>query len=127
MDDEETEVLEKADKIREKHALRKNESRLRKKALNNRAIVPRTKTRKRMSQLEKHLQSIGLDHSSLSARARSGMFADSAGGNVPLSGEDVVMRDADEASVVVNGKSVRGTAGLKDQDAINKVKKIQRS
>ena len=125
MDDEETELLEKADKIREKQALRKNESSLRKKALNNRAIVPRTKTRKRMSQLEKHLQSIGLDHSSLSARARSGMLVDRALGNVPLSGEDVVMRDADEAPV--NGKSVRGMTGLKDQDAINKVKKIQRS
>src|SRR5579862_6307878 len=90
MDDEDQEILEKAEQIREKHTLQKNEARLKKKALKNRAIVLRSKTRKRMSQLENHLQSLGLDHSILSARARQGFV----NGNVHISGEDIVMRDA---------------------------------
>ena len=45
MDDEESEILSKADAIRTKIALRKNESRLVKKSLKNRAIIPRQKTR----------------------------------------------------------------------------------
>src|SRR5271169_5650424 len=94
MDDEESELLEKADKIRTKIALRKNESRLVKKSLKNRAIIPRTKTRKRMSQMENHLSSLGLDHSSISTRARAGL----TGGPGAMSGEDVVMRDAVESA-----------------------------
>ena len=128
MDDDEAELLEKADKIRTKIALRKNESRLTKKSLKNRAIIPRTKTRKRMSDLEKHLSSIGLDHSSISGRARAGFLE----GEAPLEGADVVMRDA----VVESGpsrrdiwkaKKSRATSGLKDRSFVDKVERLNRS
>jgi nucleolar GTP-binding protein len=128
LDDEESELLEKADKIRTKIALRKNESRLNKKSLKNRAIMPRTKTRKRMSQLENHLQSLGLDHSRISARARSGFLE---GGAVAISGEDVVMRDAVETgpsdAQIWKAKASRATSGLKNQGAAAKTEKLKRS
>ena len=128
MDDEETEILEKAEKIRNKITLRKNESRLTKKSLKNRAIIPRTKTRKRMSQLESHLTSLGLDHSALSARARSGFLAGGGGG--ALSGEDVVMRDAVESgpseAQIWNAKQSRATRGLKNQGQADKAERLRR-
>src|SRR5580698_10562211 len=116
MDDEEEEILEKAEKIRTKNTLLKNESRLNKKSLKNRAIVPRTKTRKLMSQFENHLTSLGLNPSRISSRARSGFI----GGVAPMSGEDVVMRDAVETQPtkeqIWKAKSARskGLSGLKD-------------
>ena len=127
MDDEETEILEKADKIRTKIALRKNDSRLTKKSLKNRAIIPRTKTRKRMSQLESHLNSLGLDHSAISARARSGFLA--RGG--ALSGEDVVMRDAVESgpteAQIWKAKRSRATGGIRDQNVADKAERLRRT
>jgi nucleolar GTP-binding protein len=127
MDDEEQEILEKADLIREKHALQKNTARLNKKSLKNRAIIPRTKTRKRMSQLENHLKSIGLDHSILSARARQGF----TNGKVHMSGEDVVMRDAVDVAPsqaqIWKAKSSRVSTGVKDQGALDKTEKLRRS
>jgi len=127
MDDEEQEILEKAEVIREKNTLRKNEARLNKKALKNRAILPRTKTRKRMSQLENHLQSLGLDHSALSARARNGFV----GGTSAMSGEDVVMRDAVETgpsqAQIWKAKASRATAGLKNQAGVDKADRLKRS
>ena len=127
MDDEESELLEKADKIRTKIALRKNESRLTKKSLKNRAIIPRTKTRKRMSQLENHLTSLGLDHSRISTRARSGFV----GGDVAMSGEDVVMRDAVETgpteAQIWKAKRSRATGGMKNQSVVDKTEILRRT
>lgn len=128
MDDEESELLEKADKIRTTIALRKNESRLTKKSLKNRAIIPRTKTHKRISQLEKHLSSIGLDHSTISGRARAGFAA----GERPMMGEDVVMRDAAVESGpserdIFKAKRSRATSGLKDQSFVDKTERLKRS
>jgi nucleolar GTP-binding protein len=129
MDDEETEILEKAEKIRTKIALRKNESRLNKKSLKNRAIIPRTKTRKRISQLENHLKEIGLDSSTISARARGFGYQ---GGEAALTGEDVVMRDSGE--VVPSEQAIwrvkqqnRTAGGLKSSAVLNKVEQVKRS
>lgn len=129
MDDEEEEILEKAEKIRTKHALRKNESRLNKTALKNRAMIPRTKTRKLMSQFESHLLSLGLDASRISSRARSGFrIAEAA-----MSGEDVVMRDAVEMQPskeqIWKAKSARnkGLAGVKDLASAEKTEVLKRS
>jgi nucleolar GTP-binding protein len=129
MDDEETEILEKADKIRTKIAVRKNESRLNKKSLKNRAIIPRTKTRKRMSLLENHLKEIGLDSSAISARARGFGYQ---GGDTALTGEDVVMRDSGE--VVPSEQAIwkvkqqnRAAGGLKSLVVLNKVEQVKRS
>src|SRR5579862_6443807 len=117
MDDNETGILQKAEQIRNKIVLRKNESRLNKKSLKNRAIIPRTKIRKRMSQLESHLKGMGLDSSAISARARGFGYQD---GEVVLTGEDVVMRDAggvmpSEETVWGVKQQNRTAGGLKSQ------------
>ncbi|KAL0257130.1 Nucleolar GTP-binding protein 1 [Diplodia seriata] len=69
-DAEEADIRSKADMIREKQAILKNESRM-KKSLKNRAQIPRSAKAKKLSQMEAHLESLGHDTSSLAARARS--------------------------------------------------------
>jgi nucleolar GTP-binding protein len=59
-----------ADLIREKRQLIMNEAKM-KKSLKNRAIIPRTKTRKSLAEMDDHLDSLGLDTTSLKVRARS--------------------------------------------------------
>jgi nucleolar GTP-binding protein len=123
MDDKESELLEKAHNIREKTALQKNESRLLKKSLKNRAMIPRTRTRKRMSDMESHLSSLGLDHSLISVRARTSFTR----GPVAASGEDVVMRDAGETDLLDAPTKRPVTGGLKDVGTMEKVERIKRS
>jgi len=60
----------KADLIREKRQLLKNENKMRK-SLKNRAVVPRSATTKKLSAMEDHLDRLGYDTTSISARARS--------------------------------------------------------
>lgn len=68
-DDEEEELLEKAKLIREKHMLIRNEARMRK-SLKNRAIIPRSKVKKPLSQLADHLDQLGIDATDVEARGR---------------------------------------------------------
>lgn len=77
-DDEEAEIRLKADLIREKRMLIRNEAKM-KKSLKNRAIIPRNATRKNLSEMEDHLDSLGLDTTGIVARARS-----QSRGRVPL-------------------------------------------
>ena len=60
----------KAELIREKQALMRNEARMRK-SLKNRAVIPRKLQPRKASAMEKHLENIGLDSAAASARARS--------------------------------------------------------
>lgn len=69
-DDEEEELLEKAKLIREKQSLIRNEARMRK-SLKNRAIIPRTKAKKPLSQLADHLDQLGIDATEIEARGRA--------------------------------------------------------
>ncbi|KIN08383.1 hypothetical protein OIDMADRAFT_187726 [Oidiodendron maius Zn] len=69
-DAEEAEIRMKADLIREKRQLIRNEAKMRK-SLKNRAVIPRTATRKKLTDMEDHLDSLGLDTTSIGARARS--------------------------------------------------------
>jgi nucleolar GTP-binding protein len=69
-DAEDADIRMKADMIREKRQLIRNEAKM-KKSLKNRAIIPRTATRKKLTDMEDHLDSLGLDTKSISARARS--------------------------------------------------------
>ena len=78
-DDENDEELEdvatadirvKADMIREKRQLIRNENRMRK-SLKNRAVIPRSKKSVQLDKMEKGLEKAGYDPSTLSARARS--------------------------------------------------------
>ncbi|KAJ8613326.1 hypothetical protein MRB53_037013 [Persea americana] len=75
-EDEEPETLEdadlryKAELIREKRQLIRNEAKARK-SLKNRAIIPRSLKSKKLSEMEDHLSSLGYNTTSISARARS--------------------------------------------------------
>ncbi|OAL69160.1 nucleolar GTP-binding protein [Trichophyton violaceum] len=69
-DADEAEIRMKADLIREKRALIMNESKLRK-SLKNRALIPRSSRSKKLSDMEKHLVSIGYDATASSARAKA--------------------------------------------------------
>jgi nucleolar GTP-binding protein len=69
-DAEEAEIRYKAELIREKRQLIRNEAKMRK-SLKNRAVIPRTLKSKKLSQMESHLESLGYDTSNVAARARS--------------------------------------------------------
>ena len=69
-DEDDGEIRMKAELIRDKKALMMNEARARK-SLKNRAIIPRSKKLRTISQMEKHLGSIGLDPAAPSGRARA--------------------------------------------------------
>jgi nucleolar GTP-binding protein len=69
-DDEEAEIKRKAEMIREKRVLIKNESRMRK-SLKNRALIPRSKKAKQLSEMQSKLGEMGYPTSRISERARS--------------------------------------------------------
>jgi nucleolar GTP-binding protein len=69
-DAEEAEIRYKAELIREKRQLIRNEAKMRK-SLKNRAVIPRTLKSKKLSQMESYLESLGYDTSNVAARARS--------------------------------------------------------
>jgi nucleolar GTP-binding protein len=68
-DESEEEVLQKAEYIREKHRLIRNEAKMRK-SLKNRAIIPRSKQKKSFAQLEDHLDQLGVDTEEIGLRGR---------------------------------------------------------
>ena len=67
---EDADIRMKADLIREKRAMMRNEARMRK-SLKNRAAIPRSAKAKKLSQMERALDSAGYDVDAASARARS--------------------------------------------------------
>ncbi|KAF2469679.1 nucleolar GTP-binding protein-like protein [Lindgomyces ingoldianus] len=69
-DAEEADIRYKAELIREKRQLIRNEAKMRK-SLKNRAVIPRTAKSKKLSQMESHLESLGYDASKVASRARS--------------------------------------------------------
>jgi nucleolar GTP-binding protein len=70
-DDDQQEIRYKADLIREKRQLIRNDARMRKNSMKNKAMIPRSAKAKKLSDLEKGLQGIGHDTTSISTRARS--------------------------------------------------------
>ncbi|KAF2877382.1 P-loop containing nucleoside triphosphate hydrolase protein [Massariosphaeria phaeospora] len=69
-DADEADIRYKAELIREKRQLIRNEAKMRK-SLKNRAVIPRTLKSKKLSQMETHLESLGFDTTNVAARARS--------------------------------------------------------
>ncbi|KAI5805179.1 P-loop containing nucleoside triphosphate hydrolase protein [Geopyxis carbonaria] len=117
-DDEEVEIRGKAEYIREQQQLIRNAARS-KKALKNRAIIPRTKSGpKKLSEMETQLGKLGHDLSSIAERARS-----KSRGRRPTGG-DVDMMDVDEAGSKNRGLSV---ARQNKQKAIERAKSRARS
>lgn len=69
-DADESEVKHKAELIREKRQLIRNEAKMRK-SLKNRAVIPRSKKAVSMERMEKGLSELGYDTSRITARARA--------------------------------------------------------
>ncbi len=69
-DADEADIRMKADLIREKRELIRNEARMRK-SLKNRAVIPRPAQPKKLSAMEDSLDKLGFDTTNISARARS--------------------------------------------------------
>jgi len=70
-DDEEAEIRYKAELIREKRQLIRNDAKMRKSALKNGALIPRSAKAKKLSEMETGLQSLGFDTTAIAERARS--------------------------------------------------------
>ena len=70
-DDEEAEIRYKAELIRERRQLIRNEAKMRKASLKNGALIPRSAKAKKLSEIEKGLKDLGYDTTSISKRARS--------------------------------------------------------
>lgn len=111
---EEADLRAKAELIREKRQLIRNEAKMRK-SLKNRAIIPRSATRKKLSAMESHLDSLGLDTTAVSARARS----QSRGRSVLRSrtGTDDMM-DLDTPSSMLRTKSRARSQSNRREDGI---------
>jgi nucleolar GTP-binding protein len=69
-DAEEADIRYKAELIREKRQLIRNEAKMRK-SLKNRAVIPRSAKAIKLSKMESHLGDLGYDTSNMAARARS--------------------------------------------------------
>lgn len=69
-DEEDANVRMKAELIRDKKTLMKNDARM-KKSLKNKAMIPRSKKARTVDQMERHFDSIGLDGSKPANRARA--------------------------------------------------------
>ncbi|KAF1948471.1 nucleolar GTP-binding protein-like protein [Byssothecium circinans] len=69
-DAEEADIRYKAELIREKRQLIRNEAKMRK-SLKNRAMIPRSAKAQKLSKMESHLESLGFDTDKVAARARS--------------------------------------------------------
>lgn len=69
-DAEEAEIRHKAELIREKRQLIRNEAKMRK-SLKNRAQIPRSAKAQKLSKMESHLESLGYDSTKVADRARS--------------------------------------------------------
>jgi nucleolar GTP-binding protein len=70
-DDEEAEIRYKAELIREKRQLIRNDARMRKSAIKNGALIPRSAKAKKLSEMDRGLKSLGYDTTKITERARS--------------------------------------------------------
>lgn len=123
-DAEDADMRMKADLIREKRQLIRNEAKM-KKSLKNRAIIPRTSMRKNLTDMEDHLDSLGLDTTSIGARARS----QSRGRSVVRSRtgtEDVMDVDAPDYEAKLRAKSrARSQSNRRDDGVTNEVSRTK--
>lgn len=119
-DAEDAEIRMKADLIREKRMLIRNEAKM-KKSLKNRAIIPRTSIRKKLTDMEDHLDSLGLETDAIGVRARS----KSRGRSMIRSRtgtEDVMDVDAPDYEAKMRSKSrARSQSNRRDDGVTNEV------
>lgn len=119
-DAEDADIRMKAELIREKRQLIRNEAQ-QKKRLKNKAIIPRSAMKKNLSEMEDHLDSLGFDTTSIGARARS----QSRGRSVVRSRtgtEDAMDVDAPDYEAKMRAKSrARSQSNRRDDGVTNEV------
>jgi nucleolar GTP-binding protein len=129
-DAEEADIRYKAELIREKRQLIRNEAKMRK-SLKNRAVIPRSAKAVKMSQMGSHLESLGYDTTAVASRARSQSRgrslarARSEGGDGDAM--DVDTPKAALARAMSRGRSQstnRRTDGVTDDTARDKAEKL---
>jgi nucleolar GTP-binding protein len=113
-DVEEAEIRRKAELIREKRQLIRNESRMRK-SLKNRAVIPRPAKSRKLSEMEQQLGSLGLDTTAFAARARSQSRSRSV-----ARGRSVGGIDDPDAMDVDSARSVRDKSRMRSVSRVNR-------
>ncbi|KAF2485189.1 putative nucleolar GTP-binding protein [Neohortaea acidophila] len=122
LDDAETaDIKYKAELIREKRQLIRNENKMRK-SLKNRALIPRSKKAVQLEKMEKGLQNAGYDTAAITERARSlsrprGRTS-STGHGTPAAGDDDSM-DVDQTPRQRLARSI-SVARQRSQSAVNR-------
>jgi nucleolar GTP-binding protein len=106
-DAEEAEIRYKAELIREKRVLIRNENKMRK-SLKNRAVIPRSAKAVKLSKMNAHLESLGHDTSSLAVRARSQSRGRSLAGRGRSEGTDAMEVDNDKPMSMFERAKSRG-------------------
>jgi hypothetical protein len=134
-DEEEAEVLRKAELIRERQQLIRNEARM-KKRLKNQAIIPRKAMKKGLSEFEDAMDSLGVDTTDMVERARS-KSGPTRGRSLTRSRAGTEDPDAmDVDSLKTNRERLRSksrapttnrlTDGMQDEGARSKAQRIAR-
>jgi nucleolar GTP-binding protein len=119
-DESEEEVLQKAEYIREKHKLIRNEAKMRK-SLKNRALIPRKHQKKSFSQLEDHLDQLGVDTEAIGLRARSQVLQPTRGRSVTRSRAGTADPDAmDVDELPTNKQRLRSASRARSVPATNR-------
>jgi nucleolar GTP-binding protein len=120
MDDSEAEEIhEKAEWIRNKVKLMKNAARS-KKTIKNKPVIPRKMTKRTVSQMESHFSDIGVDASSITAKARA--IGSALGAEGQSSGMDVVMGET-SAPVVDAARLRRRDQSDRKYDGVGQAKR----
>ncbi|KAJ4164580.1 hypothetical protein LMH87_006249 [Akanthomyces muscarius] len=134
-DDEETEVLRKAELIREKQQLIRNEARM-KKRLKNQAIIPRKKVKKSISEFDDALDALGHDTTEMTERARAKSRPRGRSTTRSRAGtEDADAMEVDDPKARLRSKSrpasraptsSRRDAGVQDETKLTKADRISK-
>ena len=130
-DADEADIRMKAELIREKRELIRNEARMRK-SLKNRAVIPRPARPKKLSAMEDSLDQLGFDTTNISARARSQSRGRSAlrsrTGTEDMMDVDTPMSavDALRAKSRARSQSNRREDGVTNEVARSKAERLQK-
>ena len=118
-DANDADIRMKADLIREKRQLIRNEAKLNK-SLKNRAMIPRPARSRKLSVMEDHLDSLGFDTTEISARARS-----KSRGRQSIRSraetEDAMDVDTPQGTDVLRAKSRARSQSNRREDGVTKV------
>jgi nucleolar GTP-binding protein len=126
-DADEADIRYKAELIREKRQLIRNEAKMRK-SLKNRAVIPRTAKAVKLSKMESHLESLGHDTSRIAARAeeaRGRSRSRAATADVDAMDVDRPMNAIERAKARGRSQSTnRRNDGVTDEAAATKAEKL---